>query len=414
MSLIGLVDCNNFFVSCERVFNPKIRNKPAIVLSSNDGCVIARSQEVKDLGVEMGVPIFKINNLIKKHKIHLNSTNFILYRDMSKRVMNIIKELVDDVEVYSVDEAFIDLKSIDDPVKFCTNLRAIIQQFVGIPVSVGISNNKTLAKLANRIAKKDTGVFVIDHTNRTKILKETKVQDIWGIGRRISAKLNQYQIYSAHDLHNKNNDWIKKQLTIKGLETVEELRGKEAFKLETQAQPRKSIISSRTFSKKIRNREEIEKAISNHVENVARQLREEQSAAKSLTVYISTGFFQKGPIYHKHAKLDFDHYSDDVFYLLQKSKEAISQIYKENISFKKAGVIISDIIPKDRTYVSNLFGENLDSKSKINQIIDVINKKFGDNTIKMSSSGVDYGWKPKSDFRSKNFTTSWEDILKIG
>ena len=412
MKTIGLLDCNNFFVSCERVFNPKARNKPAMVLSSNDGCVIARSQEVRDLGIEMGIPVFKIKNLIKEKNIQINSSNFHLYRDMSSRVMNILREFVDDVEVYSIDEAFIDLSNKKDPEKFCVELREKVKQYTGIPVSIGISNTKTLAKSANRIAKKGDGVFKIDEQNLEEVLKGIKIEDIWGVGRQNTNKLNNFGIITAFDLQSQNTEWLRKKFNIKIKDTVQELQGKPIENMQPQSKRRKSIISSKSFGKGVQDLNILKESVTRHIENASYELRYEKSLARFLTVYISTGFFQNNT-YHKKETIEFEMASDDILKFIEQANKALDRIYKKEYVYKKTGICFSGITSKEYAYVSNLFGDTMDEINSVSKTLDNINNKFGRDTIKIASSGIKNDWKPNSDFCSNRFTTNWNEILSI-
>ncbi|MBP9763485.1 MAG: Y-family DNA polymerase [Candidatus Pacebacteria bacterium] len=412
MKTFALVDCNNFFVSCERVFNPAIKNKPTLVLSCNDGCVISRSQEVKDMGVPMGIPHFKIKENYDVSKIAIFSTNFKLYKDMSDRVMNIIEEFSPEIEVYSIDEAFIDLTSIKNPKEFCEDLQRKIKQYTGIPVSIGIAPTKTLAKLANRIAKDNqVGVFQIESGESAKeILKETSVGKIWGIGSRISLSLSKSGIDSAFTLTNQNNQWIQKNFGIGLLRLVNELRGVSCFAFDDIKEARKSIISSRSFGKPVTDFQTLFESISYHVANVAQQMREEGSATKFLSITISTNRHSKMPQYYQNESIVLDRPISDTIELTKCAHKLLDSIYEEGYEYKKTGVSISDFVPIGSCQDVDLFGHQTFDKNKLMESIDSLNLIYGNGTIKLASEGVDKKWSPANKFISGEFTTNWKGI----
>ena len=283
---VAIVDCNNFYASCERVFNPKLNNKPVVVLSNNDGCVIARSQEVKDLGIPMGIPVFKIRHLVEIHDIQIFSSNFALYGDISNRIMSIIRSGNADIEVYSIDEAFVNVNPrYEDPIKYATDLKNKIYQWTGIPVSVGIGKTKTLAKVANHLSKRNVGkdnVCLIDNDNIQKLLTRVKVGDIWGIGRRKQRFLKINGIYNAYDLKRANPEWIQKHMTVISRHTVDELNGIKKIELEYENATKKSISTSRSFSRMISDLNTLKNAVSSHASRSAEKLRSQRSSRCNL------------------------------------------------------------------------------------------------------------------------------------
>jgi DNA polymerase V len=420
MKIFGLMDCNNFFVSCERVFDPSLISQPVLVLSSNDGCVVARSNESKKIGIPMGIPVFKIKNLIKDYNIKLRSTNFELYRDMSARVMNIVREFADGVEVYSIDEAFFDLNSCKDPGSFCIDLRKKILQYTGIPVSIGIAPTKTLAKLANRIAKAGGEVYRIrtEH-DRMRILKQTPAHDIWGIGQKNSEKLNNFQIKTAFEFQNQENAWLKKNFSIRAVDLADELRGKPAFLLSEKPTLRKSIISSKSFRVGVTDFIDLSRALTNHIEKGAKQLREEGLVAQKLNIYIDTSRFQKNCApYHGERQISLEAPTDNTLELAKQVKNFLPMIYKSGLVYKKTGVCLSGLISNKHLYSKNLFGTSGDNNQIICGVMDSLNEKYGDSFIQLASSMIKIPVnktkiKTDSSFRSNRYTTNWDEILSI-
>ncbi|MFA7193494.1 MAG: Y-family DNA polymerase [Candidatus Paceibacterota bacterium] len=415
MKTYALVDCNNFFVSCERVFNPSIQNKPTLILSSNDGCVISRSQEVKDMGIPMGIPHFKMKNNYDMSKIAIFSTNFKLYRDMSDRVMNIIQEFSNEMEVYSIDEAFIDLTDVSDPKKFCEELHAKIRQYTGIPVSIGIAPTKTLAKLANRISKDNkTVVYQIEKDNNlNKILEDVSVGKIWGIGSRISLSLSKFGINSALDLTKQNDQWIQKNFGIGLLRISRELKGESCLLMDAQKESRKSIISSRSFGKNVSDFKTLFQSVSHHVSNCAQQMREEGSATKFLSITISTNRFTNTAQYYQTESIVLDKPVSDTIELTKIANKILKSMYQDGFEYKKTGVMLGDFVPIDSCQSEDLFGQKTFDTEKLMKSIDSLNLIYGKGTVRLASEGVDKKWAPNTKFISGEFTTSWEDIPKI-
>lgn len=414
MKTFALVDCNNFFVSCERVFNPKIKNKPTLVLSCNDGCVISRSQEVKDMGIPMGIPYFKIKGNYDLSKIAIFSTNFKLYKDMSDRVMNIIEEFAPEIEVYSIDECFIDLSSIKNPKEFCEDLQRKVTQYTGIPVSIGIAPTKTLAKLANRIAKDNkVRVFQIESGQQAEeILKETSVGKIWGIGFKNSLALTKFGIDSAFKLTKQSNQWIQKNFGIGLLRLVNELKGISCRVGDTE-ETRKSIISSRSFGKPVKDFESLFESISYHISHVAQQMREEGSATKFLSISISTNRHKNTPQHYQTRSIVLDRPVADTIELTKCARKLLDSIYEEGFEYKKTGVSVSDFVPIESCQNMDLFGHKTFDKDGLMKSIDSLNLIYGTGTVKLASEGVNKKWRPANKFISGEFTTKWEDILKI-
>jgi len=417
MKKIALIDCNNFFVSCERVFNPKIRNKPTMVLSGNDGCVVARSQKVKDLGIKTGQPVFQVKDLIRREKINLISGNLELYRDMSRRVMNIVREFVEEIEVYSIDEVFLDITDKKNPEKFCQEIQDTLKRYTGIPVSIGIAPTKTLAKLANKVAKKNGEIFHIKNNKiLVSLLKNTKPADIWGIGKRNAEKLEKFGIKTAYDFCQQNENWVKSKFSVRAVELIQELQGYSVENVLPTRAMRKSIISSKSFSQKVFDLNRLTKSVVVHIEKATKQLREEEGVAQNLKIYISTGPHQKNENYYGEDVIEFETPTDDTIEMIKQVDKVLKKIYKKGFGYKKSGICLSGIIPKSKLYENNLFGEMVDSRQEVNMTIDKINQKYGENTIGIASGGRKEKnqvpkWINNPKFRSQRYTTRWEEIL---
>jgi len=408
----ALVDCNNFFVSCERLFAPHLNRKPVIVLSSNDGCVIARSQEVKDLGIPMAIPYFKIKDLIAKEKIVIFSTNFQLYRDISSRVMNILKEESDSVHTYSIDEAFIDISHILDPQQFAVDLRKKIMHLCGIPISVGIAHTKTLAKLANAAAKKmPTGVVCItNEAVRLQYLRDYSVGQIWGIGRKMTEILVSQNILSAYDFHIQDTSWIQKKFGVVGVRIAQDLRGVDAISLRNNEDIRKSIISSKSFGKKIKDISIIKQSIAHHISSIARQLRKEKICARHMSVYIKTARYSKGVYASGYDSVYFDTPTQDVFLMTKMAMEKIEFMFEEGIDYAKSGVSVEGLIEEDGCTQINLFKEDINPMKLIQKTLSTLDTRYGNNIVRLATEGFTQEWSAKSQQRSPAYTTSWSQI----
>lgn len=416
---IALVDCNNFYASCERVFNPKLWGVPVVVLSNNDGMIVARSNEAKALGIKMGEPLFKVQNLVKKYGVKVFSSNYVLYGDMSCRVMNCLSQYSPDVEIYSIDEAFLNLKGFESRnlVKYGTDLRNTVKQWTGIPVSIGIAKTKTLAKLANHIAKKDPkfkgvlNIYYEDDVN--EFLKRTEVSDIWGVGRQYTKLLNNHNIKTAYDFIQLDDNWIKKKMTVMGLRTAMELRGIPCITLETSPSPKKAIISSRSFSKLTSNKQDIRESVAFFTSIAAQKLRKQRSAASLLTVFLRTNPFKDIPQYHNGVLVQLPLPTDSTSEMISYAMKGVEQVFREGFQYQKVGVMLAGIVPRDRNqYVlfDRLDRERMD---KISDVIDEINKEMGAWTISFAATGTNRNWKTRADMKSPRYTTNWDELLKV-
>lgn len=415
--LFALVDCNNFYVSCERVFQPHLEGKPVVVLSNNDGCVVARSNEVKALGLPMGAPAFKWKNFFVRHGVKIFSSNYALYSDMSDRVMNVLSSCAPDIEIYSHDEAFLFFPgnwpwNLED---YARSIRREVKKKTGIPVSIGLARTKTLAKAANKLAKTTPefkGVLDIERQDTDSLLKAVPVGDIWGIGPRYTQRLKGIAVYTTYDLKNANQAWIKKNLTINGLRTVLELRGETCFELESQPAPAKSLVRSRSFGRPITALDDLREAISTHVHSAARRLRSNRQIATTLHVFLHTDRFRDLPQYSPCLSTCLPTPTNHTQPLLAAALGLLERIYKDGYAFKKAGVLLTDLQPagsRQLTFWDICTRSNKDSKA-VMSVMDRINAKYGKDTLQYASSGSMKNWEMRRDKMSPQFTTRWADI----
>ncbi|MDD5570228.1 MAG: Y-family DNA polymerase [Bacteroidales bacterium] len=418
--MIGLLDCNNFFASCERVFNPSLNNKPVVVLSNNDGCVIARSNEAKAIGIKMGVPAFEIEELIIKNKVTVFSSNYTLYGDMSQRVMNSLKQFISEIEIYSIDEAFLHFEgfknfSLPD---YAKNIVKTITRSTGIPISLGIAPTKTLAKVASKIVKKNPeykGVFIMPSKNETEeILKNIAIEDVWGIGRQYSAFLKKNKIHTAFDFIKTNKEWIKKNLTVVGLRTWNELQGIPCFEMETSPADKKAICTARSFGKMLTDYEPIEEAVSNHAAACAVKLRKQKSCAKALMIFIHTNQHRNDlQQYAKNIVVEMPVATNSTIEIIKYASEGLKAIFKKGYHYKKAGVIAVNIIPENAVQ-GNIFDETDRTKhKKLMQTIDRINAAMGTNKVIIAKQGTKRKWKLRQEKLSPCYTTKISDIITV-
>jgi DNA polymerase V len=402
---LALVDCNSFYVSCERLFNPKIRKKPVVVLSNNDGCIISRSNEAKALGIKMGEPYFKAKDIIIKNKVEVFSSNYSLYGDLSRRVMRTLKRFNEEIEVYSIDEAFIDLSNfLDSEVeKVGREIRETILQWTGIPTSIGIAKTKTLSKIANHIAKKKiSGVTsLIGIENIDPILEKININDVWGVGRQLTKFYQKNGIYNAKQLKNKSNTWIKKCSNVLSSRTAMELRGIPCINLETTQTKRKSCVVSRSFGKRIEKFQELKEAVANYCLNASEKIRSESLVAKAITVFVRTSPFQKNYGYYSNTKtVDFPIATNNSIETVKTAVSILENIFKNGYQYQKAGIILTGLHNDDGR--KNLFSSEKDERIKsLMQSIDNTNYRYGRSTLSLASAGVHKKWNMRRQYSSK-------------
>ena len=415
MKNFALVDCNNFYVSCERLFKPRLQHRPVVVLSNNDGCIIARSEEAKALGITMGEPFYKVESFLKKHGVKVFSSNYALYGDLSYRVMDVLQQLEPEVEVYSIDEAFVVLPEI----KGCSlkdygsYIRQQIKQYVGLPVSIGIGPTKTLAKLANKVAKKEKrydGVFdIAEYESVNALLAKFSTNDIWGIGRRYTEKLQRYGINDALGLKNANDDWLRKNLTVVGLRTAMELRGTSCLAVEDVSAARKSIVSSRSFGTPVARLEELKEAVASYVTIATEKLRSQNLTASSLHVFLLTNRFKKSqPQYSASQTVRLGSPTANTSILISQAIGCLEQIYKSGYQYQKTGVMLTELTSADSQQMS-LFGGDVE-RPELMQALDRVNARWGRNTLQYAAAGIEKKWSMKQQYKSQAFTTRWDEL----
>lgn len=413
--MIALVDCNNFYVSCERVFRPELSGKPVVVLSNNDGCVISRSNEAKQLGIKMAEPAFKRKTFFKANGVFCFSSNYSLYGDMSQRVMDTLRESVPEIEVYSIDEAFLNLDAIPNIKSFVKELRNKVHRNTGIPVSIGVGSTKSIAKIANKESKQNDGTLVIDSELQLKeILNKTPIQKVWGIGRNYQKLLLRYQVATAWQFTQLNPGWVKKNMSVVGHRIQRELLGEPCIEIEQVPPAKKVIATTRAFGKKLSDKELIKEAVSTHAIRCAEKLRKQHSAANLLTVFIHTDPFNPNEkLYYKSQTIILPVASNNNTFLVKAAFKALDSIFLNGLLYKKVGVIVAGIVPENQLQ-GNLFCEvDRIKQNKVSLVTDIINRKYGRDTLKLAAQGTGKEWKLRQEKLSKGYTTNLNDIIQI-
>ncbi len=428
--IFALVDCNNFYASCERVFNPKLRGRPVVVLSNNDGCVVARSNEAKALGIGMGVPAFEIEEIIRKNGVEVFSSNYALYADMSSRVMETLSAFTPDIEVYSIDEAFLNLagfNGLGHPCRDCPpqdafrhltdygrKIRRTVKQWTGMPVTVGMARTKTLAKIANRVAKKSAranGVLdLTDSPYLNKVLTETPVEKVWTVGIKTALKLKGAGIKTALALRDADIGWIRQKFGVVGVRTVYELRGISCYPLEQNPPLKKSIAVSRMFGKPVESIEELKEAVASYASRAGEKLRGQGLAAGVMTVYVTTSRFIVNRYFNSHT-VEFAAATSDTIELIRNACRCIDRLYRKGCAFKKCGIIFNALVPENRAQKA-LF-DNVDrlKSQRLMRAIDSINARLN-GPLQWAAEGLDQSWRVKFKRRSRRYTTRWDELPK--
>ncbi|MDR2083604.1 MAG: Y-family DNA polymerase [Bacteroidales bacterium] len=428
MKYFALVDCNNFFVSCERVFRPDLNNRPVVVLSNNDACVIARSNEAKALGVKMGEPMFKTSGYLKSKNVVLCSSNYELYGDMSMRVMTLLKQFAPDIEVYSIDEAFLNLSGLDkthDLLEYGKKISEFTTRSTGIPVSIGIAPTKTLAKLCNNYSKKnpktagvslwkDKVYFNNLYDTHEELLKNTDIGDVWGIGRKLKDFLNSHNIYNVSDFVRQDREWVRKSMKISTERTWRELHGDACIGLENHDEAKKQICTSRSFGKTITDIDNLSDAISFFASRSSHKLRAQNSLAKSMILFFRVS--DKGGFYESFRSTKQIHFpvaTDSTFEIIHYAMKELQQFHQEGTIYKKAGVIITEIVPND-TVQQDLF-DDLDREKHKNLmlVMDKVNDRIGQNTIRVATHAFENEWQMKRRHLSRAYTTDLNEIIDV-
>ena len=423
MQLFGLVDCNNFYCSCERVFHPELMGRPVVVLSNNDGCVIARSEESKALGIRMGDVFYQVKDKLEQHDVAVFSSNYNLYGDMSRRVMTLLSNYSPRVDVYSIDEAFLDLSGMGTSEQLLEHGRQLVRcigKGTGIPVSLGIAPTKTLAKMASKFAKKYKGykgVCLMDtDEKREKALKLFPVEDVWGIGHRSVEKLHYHGICTAWDLTQKTESWVRRELTVTGVRTWKELRGESCISIE-ELPHKKSICTSRSFAGQGLNRlADVEEAIANFTAQCARKLREQHTVCQSVTIFAHTSRFREDlPQSYIHQTISLMVPTNDHQELVSVAVKALRAKWEEGdrYFYKKAGVIVWRI-SRDHAIQTHLFDSvDREKQTALAKAIDAINRKNGHNKIRVAVQGDEKGWQLKKEYISQQYTTNLDDVIVL-
>jgi len=419
MSTIALIDVNNFYVSCERVFNPKLESVPVVVLSNNDGCAVARSAEVKDLGVKMGEPWFKLRDLAKKHGIIALSSNYALYAEMSNRVMQVLGDFSPRQEIYSIDECFLDMEGMPgDLTATGQTIRQRIKQWVGLPVCVGFASTKTLAKLANHVAKKSPqyqGVCnfaTLSEQETDDILASIEVGEVWGIGRKLNAQLQAGGVHTVKQLRDFDVTRLRNRFGVVMERTVRELRGESCLEMVDVTPAKQQIISSRSFGRYVTDIIELEEAVSAYMSRAAEKLRRQNSVAATAYVYIRTNPHKEGePQYSPGMMVALPNPTNDTRDLVDAVLACLRRIYREGYRYQKAGVMLSDISPAN-IIQGDLFAvaPTLPKPAKLMSVLDQINLKMGKGSLKLASDGIGQGWKMKTENKSPAYLSDWKEL----
>lgn len=422
----AIVDCNSFYCSCERVFRPDLENRPVAVLSNNDGCSIAMTREVKDLGISMATPYFKSKEIIEKNGVAVFSSNYNLYGDMSKRVMQTLHALMGaaKVEVYSVDEAFIDMSHIALEALYdvAKQIKDTVEQWTGVKVSIGVGKTKVLSKVANRLSKKEKsseGIMVLhDEASTIKALDRTDVADVWGVGRKYAQKLKEeWNIYTAHELSLQKEEWARKYLGgVVGVRLVKELKGEPSITMKDSLENKQMIATTRMFGYTVKDLKDIKEAVATYTARAAEKLRRQRSAANVISVFVvpkeerKEGKFRHGPTVSSYQTLPYP--TSITNELIKPALQLVERLYDEKETYKKAGVILSGLVP-DEQVQANLFEQSKNDSRWLMEMLDNINFSMRDDIIKYAASGTDRNWKMQRNFHSPRYTTRWNELREV-
>lgn len=414
--MFALVDCNNFYVSCERVFNPALEGNPVIVLSNNDGCIIARSEEAKKLGLKMAEPVFQKIGFLKENGVQIFSSNYTLYGDMSARVIETLSHFVPEIEIYSIDEAFLNLSGFSgDLEKLCNEIFSTVQRNTGIPVSIGIGPTKTLAKIANKAAKQTGGIFIISNKNQTDaLLRNTPVEKVWGIGRQYANLLQQNHVKTAYDFTLLEDNWLREKMKVIGLRIKRELLGESCLRLDLIAPPKKAIATTRAFGKKTSEIKYITEAVSTYAVRCAEKLRKQKSVANLLTVFIHTDPFNPNePQINKSKTMMLPVATNSNTELVKYALFCLNEIFIPGFRYKKAGVIVEGL-QNESSIQQNIFDKTDRKKQRdLLKVMDKLNSEYGRDTVKLAVQGDGKEWKLRQEKLSKRYTTIWNEIIEV-
>lgn len=412
---IAITDCNNFYTNCEKMFRPDLASRAVICLSSNDGNVVSRSAEAKALGIKMGVPLFKIRDIVREHNVAVFSSNFPLYADVSSRVMNILSTYSPCQEIYSVDEAFSNLTGFSDIEERTRSMRDHVMRDVSIPVCVGVSTSKTMAKLANFVAKrhpKSRGVVnfnLFSPSQLDSVLRNIPVEEIWGIGRRLTSSLNEMGINTAIELRDADTASMRQRFGVIMVKTIMELRGESCIAIEEIAPSKKQIMTSRSFGRAVTELVDLQDALAHFITNCAKKLRDQHSVANMMQVFIMTDHFREDrPQYSPSITLPLINPTANIMTLQHWGVIALDSIFKPSFQYKKLGVMLSDIT-HESTFQEDLFAPSPEDPT-IMRVVDAMNKRYGKGTLKLSQDGSRHTWQMRQDHKSPEYTTNWDEL----
>lgn len=418
--MFALADCNNFYVSCERVFNPALLGVPVVVLSNNDGCVVARSNEAKALGIKMGVPAYQIAQLIDTHGVRVFSSNYTLYGDMSNRVMQTLSQFSPQIEIYSIDEAFMQLDGFEhlNLHTYAQKIRQVTSRNTGIPISVGLAPTKTLAKVANHFAKKFPnyrGVAIIDsEEKRQKALRLYDVGEVWGIGHQYQKLLKYHGVATAWDFTQLPEEWVRAHMSVMGVRTQKELLGQSCIDLQNAVPPKKSICTSRSFGTMQTDLGALSEAVASFASTCASKLRSQKTVAQVVTVFIRTNFFRTELTQYSNAlSVAMPVPTNSSMEIAHFAQLALRRIFRPGLSYKKAGVMVSGISSDANTQTA-LFDEvNRDKHQSAMEVLDKLNKRYGNGAVRLAAEGNGRNWRLKREHLSRRYTTAWSDIITV-
>ena len=412
-----LVDCNNFYVSCERRFNPKLKHRPVVVHSNNDGCAVSRSEEAKALGIPMAAPIFKYRDIVKKHGVVCLSSNYALYGDISRRVMSVFEKWTPEVEVYSIDEAFLRFtgtQTITGLEQVAKEIRSTVREWTGIPVSVGVGATKTLAKAGSKLAKRtESGVMILDpHQDIDPLLERLKVEDIWGVGRKYSRWLNDHEVHTALDFRNADEKWIRQKMTVVGHRTLMELRGTDCIPMELNPPNKKTLCHARSFGKLIETQSEVAESVANYAEQAAYKLRREGLAAQNISVFLETNPFRtQDPQYRAAKTIELPVPTNFTPEIVRYALAALERIFKPGYKYKKAGVLLLELVPEGQAQGELFDTVNRERTKSLMTAMDGVNGKHGRDTLGYAGGRMRKGWKPRFEKKTGSYTTQWDGLL---
>jgi len=413
--MLALIDCNSFYCSCEQVFQPKLVGKPVVVLSNNDGMVIAKNKEAKALGLDIGLPYFQIKNELKKHGVTVFSSNYTLYGDFSQRVVATLRELTSDIEIYSIDEVFADLKGFahKDPLTYGHEMRDTVKKWTGIPVSIGIAPSKTLTKVANKLAKKGPGVVVLDTPEKIdKALSDFPIADLWGIGHQRAKMLYSVGIQTAKQLRDMPDVWIRKKMTITGLRLAHELRGIPCIPLGMEPEPKQQIICSRSFGYFITELKDMEQAMTYYASRAAERMREQGRVTSNVMVYFETSRFN-GPFYAPSTVINLPRETNYTPDIVTATLTATRHIFRKGFRYRKGGIMLLELSSAKERQYSFLSPRDEAKQEHIMKALDGVNKKYGANSLFFAAAGIRQEWQMMRQMKSPHYTTSWKELPRV-